>query len=131
MKNRGIIIFLVVLALVIVAVIAGDFIADRPDRREGNPYEFSVEEYKAVDPNLIHYRETKNLKPGFAEPAAISVDSNRIFLAGDTKVIGIDISGRLLMEIPLNVKPSALDVENEKYGLPWKTGLWCKILGVI
>lgn len=114
MKNRGIIIFLVVLALIIVAVIAGDFINDRPDHREGNPYEFSVDEYKTVDPELILYRETKNLKPGFAEPSAIAVDGENIWVAGDNRVIRIDASGRLLLEIPLTGKPKALDVAGEK-----------------
>ena len=38
MKNKGIIIFLIVLAVVIIGVIAGDYLSGRPDKSNPNPY---------------------------------------------------------------------------------------------
>lgn len=37
MKNKGIVIFLIVLAVVIVAIIAGDYLSDKPDKTGPKP----------------------------------------------------------------------------------------------
>ena len=111
MKNKGIVIFLILLAFVIVAVIVGDVLTNRPEKRSANPFEFSVEEFKAVDPGLIHFRETKNFNIGFSEPAGIAVDSTRIYLVGDEKLKIIDFAGKLLLEINLPGKPKTVQCE--------------------
>ncbi|MDD4109208.1 MAG: hypothetical protein PHH93_10870, partial [Prolixibacteraceae bacterium] len=71
MQKRGIIVFLIILAAVIVAVIVIDYISGKPDRSKPNPFAYDVEEFKKVDPSLINYRESKNFKIGFDSPAAI------------------------------------------------------------
>lgn len=114
MKNKGIIIFLLILAVVIVAVIAGDYISDRPDKSKPNPFAYDVDEFKTVDPELIHYKETKNFKIGFDEPAAITVQNEKIYVAGDTRLKIIDLSGNLLAEFALSGKPQAVEVLGEK-----------------
>ncbi len=73
MKNKGNIIFLLVMAAVIITVIVSEFLSDRPDRSKPNPFAYDVEEFKNVDPELILYKESKNFKIGFEEPAAIAV----------------------------------------------------------
>lgn len=112
MKNKGIIIFLILLAVVIVAVIVGDYISNRPYKSKANPYEFSVDEFKKVDPDLIKYKETKNFKVGFAEPAGISVNGGKIYIAGDQSLKVIDLSGKLLLEINLPGKPQTVESAN-------------------
>ena len=52
MKNKGIIIFLIILAVVIVGIIVGDYISNRPNTSEANPYEYNVDEFKNIDPEL-------------------------------------------------------------------------------
>ncbi len=114
MKNKGIVIFLILLAVVIVAVIAGDWYSKRPDKMEANPYEYSVDEFKNVPEELIHYRETKNFRISFEEPAGITIDKNLIYLVGDLKLQIIDLTGKLVKEISLSEKPKTVEVADGK-----------------
>lgn len=109
MKNKGIIIFLILLAVVIVAVIVGDYISNRPYKSKANPYEYSVDEFRKVDPSLILYKETKNFNIGFSEPAGISIGGGRIYLAGDLSIKVIDFSGKLLFEVNLPGNPQTVE----------------------
>ncbi len=108
MKNKGIIIFLVVLGLVITGVIIGDFLSTRPDRKKGNPYEYNVDEFKGVDPSLILYRETKNFETGLDSLKGLSYCEGNIYLAGDHKILIIDRNGKLLGEIVTPSVPSCV-----------------------
>ncbi|MDD2381461.1 MAG: hypothetical protein WCY58_03600 [Mariniphaga sp.] len=114
MKNKGIIIFLLVLAAVIVTVMVSDFLSERPDRSHPNPYAFDINAYKTTDPELIQYRETKNFRIGFAEPAAIHIHNQKIYVAGDRLLKIIQLSGNLVSEFPLPEKPVALEVFGER-----------------
>jgi len=114
MKNKGIIIFLLILAVVIVAVIVGDYVSDRPNRSKPNPFAYDVNEFKTVDPELIHYKESKNFRIGFEEPAAITIQNEKIYVAGDNRLKIIGLSGNLLAEFPLPGKPQTVEVLGEK-----------------
>ncbi|NOR75773.1 MAG: hypothetical protein GQ525_11510 [Draconibacterium sp.] len=114
MKNKGIVIFLIVLAVVIVGVIVGDFISKRPDKMAPNPFDYNLDEFKNVDESLIHYKETKNFKIGFEEPAGITLANEKIYLVGDKKLKIIDFAGKLLSEIELFDKPHTVEVADDK-----------------
>ncbi len=45
MKNKGIVIFLIVLAVVIVGIIVVDWYSKRPDNMDENKLEFIVDEF--------------------------------------------------------------------------------------
>jgi sugar lactone lactonase YvrE len=113
MKNKGIAIFLIVLAVIIIAVIAGDYLTSRPDKSNPNPFEYNVDEFKNVDSTLIHFKETKNFKIGFTEPAAITIEADKLYVTGDNKLQVIDITGKLLAEIVLSGIPKTLEVTTE------------------
>ena len=113
MKNKGIIIFLIVLALVIVLVMVGDWYSKRPDKMEANKFEFSVDEFKNVPDNLIHYKETRNFKVGCNEPAGLTIHNNLIYLVGDMKLKVIDDSGKLLKENVFVEKPKTVEVSGD------------------
>jgi len=113
MKNKGIIIFLIVLAVIIVAVIAGDYISKRPDKSEANPYEYNIDEFKDVDEELVLYKETKNFKIGFEAPSAITIANDKIFVSGDAKIKVIDLSGTLLNEIKLPENPNSIEISGD------------------
>jgi len=113
MKNKGIIIFLIILAVVIVAVIAGDYLSDKPDKSGPNPFEYNVDNFKTVDSTLIHFKETKNYRISFETPAAITISGNKIFLAGDSKIQVIGLDGSLTQEITLSGQPQAVEVFGE------------------
>ena len=113
MKNKGIIIFLIILALVIVAVMVGDYMSDRPDKSEANPYEYNIDEFKDVDADLVLYKETKNFKIRFEAPGAIAVDNRKIYIGGDTSVKIIDLSGKLQNEFRLPGKPHSIKIAGD------------------
>lgn len=113
MKNKGIVIFLIVLAVVIIAVIAGDYLSGRPDKSAPNPFAYDVNDFKNVPEELIHFKETKNFKLGFEQATAITIDSNKLFVSGDNKLQIIDTSGKLITELNLPGKPQTVEVLND------------------
>ncbi len=114
MKNKGIIIFLILLAVIIIAIIAGDYLSGRPDKSDPNPFAYDVNDFKKVPDELIHFRETKNFKLGFEKATSITIDSNKIFVTGDKKLQVIDITGQLIAEISLPENPKTVEVYNDK-----------------
>lgn len=113
MKNKGIVIFLIVLAVVIIAVIAGDYLSGRPDKSAPNPFAYDVNDFKNVPEELIHFKETKNFKLGFEQATAITIDSDKLFVTGDNKLQIIDISGKLITEINFPGKPQTVEVAKD------------------
>jgi len=114
MKNKGIVIFLIVLAVVIVAIIAGDYMSNKPDKTGPNPFEYNVDNFKTVDSTLIHFKETRNYRIAFETPTAITISGDKIYLAGDNKIQVILLDGNLLNEIGLTGMPQAVEVFGEK-----------------
>jgi hypothetical protein len=110
MKNKGIIIFLIVLAVVIVAIIAGDYLSNKPDKTGPNPFEYNVDNFKVVDSTLIHFRETKNFRIAFEKPVAITIANEKLYLAGDNKIQVIGLDGTLQQEIALTGMPQTVEV---------------------
>lgn len=113
MKNKGIIIFLIVLAVVIIAVIAGDYLSGRPDKSNPNPYAYDVNEFKNVPEEIIHFKESKNFKLGFEEPTAITISNDKLFVTGDNKLQIIELTGQLNIELTFPGKPATISVVNE------------------
>jgi len=124
MKNKGIIIFLIVLAVVIVAVMVGDWFSKRPDNMEANKFEYSVEEFKNVPQELIHYKETKNFKVGFENPKGIEIENNKIYVVGDQELKIIDFSGNLINEVGFLEEPHSLDVLGNKVFVVFEKFVW-------
>ncbi len=114
MKNKGIVIFLIILAVVIVAVVAIDYSSERPDKSEVNPYEYNIDAYKTVKPELIKYKETKNFKIGFDNPTGLTINDDRIYLTGDRSLKIIDLNGNLLNEITFQVEPKTVEADSGK-----------------
>ena len=108
MKSKGIVIFLVILGIVIVAIIAGDYISTRPDKQPGNPYELNLNEFREVDPKLILFTETKNFRISPDSLNGLSYHKGILYLTGDKKLQMIDKSGRLTNEISLTGTPSCV-----------------------
>lgn len=114
MKNKGIVIFLIVLAVLIIAVIAGDYLSGRPDKSASNPFAYDVNDFKNVPEELIHFKETKNFKLGFKQATSITIDDDKLFVTGDSIIQVIDFSGQLFSEIKLSEKPKTVEVYEGK-----------------
>lgn len=127
MKNKGIVIFLIVLALVIVGVMVGDWISKRPDKMEANKFEYDVSEFRQVPQELIHYKEARNFKVGFDVPAGLTISGDSVFLVGDQKLIVIDPDGRLLLEKDFTEKPTTVEVGKDNIYVAFENSV--KVLG--
>ncbi|MEI6142466.1 MAG: hypothetical protein WCP85_24535 [Mariniphaga sp.] len=123
MKNKGILIFLLILAVVIVGVIATDFNSTKPDQQPANPYEYNIDSFTRVDTALIMYKETRNLKIELVEPVGIALRENRIFVVGDQKLQIIEPTGRLLQEVNLDQKPTCVYVSEKNIFIGYRQSL--------
>ncbi len=124
MKNKGIIIFLIILAVVIIAVIVGDWYSKRPDNMEANKFAYSLDQFRNVPEELIYYKETKNFKIGFEKPRGLEVKNDKIYIVGDRELKIINFSGKLLTEVGFMEEPHSLDVCNDKIYVVFEKYVW-------
>src|SRR5665647_3892496 len=108
MKNKGIVYFLIILAIVIVVVVAVDYNASKPDQQPANPYEYSVDQFSRVDTAMIHYKESRDLAISFSEPVGISFRGRHLFVVGDQKMQIIEPTGKLINEVSFDEKPTCV-----------------------
>jgi hypothetical protein len=114
MKNKAIFLFLAVLTLVIIAVIITDFISTKPDKQSGNPYKYEMEDIARVAPEMILYREIRNMKLQMEEPGGISYQGQKLFIAGDEKLLCLDLKGNVIFVSKLNSVPLCVKATPEK-----------------
>lgn len=110
MKNKGIVIFLIILAVVIISVVALDYNASKPENQPENPYALNVDAFSVVDTALIHYKEIRKYDLSFAEPAGVSWHDNQLYIVGDQKMQVIQITGKLIKEVSFDTKPTCIYV---------------------
>jgi len=99
----------VLLVVVIIAVIVSDF-NTKPDQRKDNPYEYDIDEYKSVDPELIAYKETKNIKLNCEEASAIYFKNNKLYLLVDASLQVLSPEGKQFFQKELPEKARTLVV---------------------
>ena len=104
MKHKGIVMFLIILAIVIVALVALDFNGSKPDMQPANPYEFNVDQFSKIDTALIHYKESRNLAISFSEPSGVCFLEGRLYVVGDQKIQIIQPTGKLIKEVVFDQK---------------------------
>ena len=112
MKKKGIYIFLIALAAIIVVVIIGDFSRNKPGKRPSNPFEYDMSSMKEVDPEKIIYKETRNLNLKMNKPTGISFFGHRLFVVGDQSLQIIGLQGNLLLEVSLPVPPISVAADS-------------------
>jgi len=112
--------FLIFLALVIVAVIALNYISSKPRKAKQNPYEYNVDEFKKVDPELISHKESKQLKVTLDDHAGIATSNGNIYLASNQKLTVISPEGSKINEFPISPDARALAVNPYKIAVAYK-----------
>ncbi len=123
MKNRGIVIFLIVLAVIIVAVVAMDFNSTKPDQQLPNPYALNIDQFSKVDSALILFTERRDFAINFSEPAGVAFRDNQLFIAGDRKLQIIEPSGKLLKEISFDQKPTCVYASSQNIFVGFRKSL--------
>ncbi|MDA3928926.1 MAG: hypothetical protein PF541_08185 [Prolixibacteraceae bacterium] len=123
MKNKQITYFLIFLVLVIVVVIALNFTSNRPNNSKENPYEYDIDEYKMVDPTLIHYKETRQLKVKLDEHAGLATFNKIIYLASNSKLSAITAKGKIITEFAIQPDARAIAINNENVVVAYKQNI--------
>lgn len=100
--------FLVFLGLVIVAVIAVNYIGSKPKVAKQNPYEYNVDEFKQVDPELISHKEVRQIKVDVGDHGGIATANGHIYFASGNTVKTLSLDGKLLGEFAIDETPFAL-----------------------
>lgn len=113
MKNKGIVFFLIILALIIIAVVALDYNASKPGEQPANPYEFNVDPFSKIDTALILYKESRDLAISFSEPTGVCFRGHELFVVGDQKMQIIEPTGKLMNEVSFDQKPTCVYASNE------------------
>jgi hypothetical protein len=79
---------------------------------ETNPFEYDIEDFKKIDPGLVHYAESARIPLGPGEVHAIAAGSDgRIYVAGDEAVLVFDGNGTRLKTIETDGPAMALSVD--------------------
>ncbi len=105
MNRKLIILILLGLAIIIVGLVVMDVLNSRPDKRSGNPYEYSVDQFKSVDSTLIKYEETIDFTFGDLDLRGIAFANDRIYLVEDNFLVISSTEGKKLGKTALPDSP--------------------------
>ena len=114
MKNKYISFFLIILALLIVAVIALEYVNSKPKKAKQNPYEYNVDEFKQVDSTLVSHFEKRQIKVKINGRAGLTTFDGKIYLAANNTVSVISLEGRLLSSFSAPADARAIAVNSNK-----------------
>ena len=108
----------VVLAVVVVLLLVTD--------RRAEPsaaFRYDIGKFQEVDPSLIIFRETGKLVPGLERLTALAAGSDeKIYVAGDAKIVVYNLDGAELRRIPLTQTPDCIAVAPD--GAMWFAFAW-------
>jgi WD40 repeat protein len=93
MKRTLLYIVVVVLGILILFIILGDFMSNERADSAANPYAYKVDEYMSVDPSLIQYEEIKRIGLNIAKPKSIDINNDMIALGYENHLQVIDTTG--------------------------------------
>jgi hypothetical protein len=113
MKNKGIVFFLIILAIVIVTVVTYDYYSSKPDELPANPYALDADPFARIDTSLIMFNESRDLAINFSEPSGMCFQEGKIFVVGDQKMQIIEPSGKLFKEVLFDQKPTCVYVSQK------------------
>ena len=105
--------FLIFLALLIVAIIALNYTNSKPKKAKKNPFEYNIDEFRQVDPALVHYTEIRQIKIKLEGKAGICTWNGKIYLAANGKVSAISPEGKLENSFDVNNNTRAIAVNEQ------------------
>ena len=113
MKNRGLVIVVLVIIAIILGVILVDFFGNRPDRRSENPYALDVNQYRAVDPSLISYKEKRNFSLGLLIASDMSLFDSTLYISGNSALVVLPLDGTRATMHAIPAGATCLEVDGE------------------
>lgn len=110
MKNKYISFFLIILGLLIVGVIAIEYVNSKPKKAKQNPYEYNVDEFKQVDSLLVSHFEKRRIKVKLNGRAGLTTFDGKIYLAANSTLTVISPEGKLLSSFSASADTRAIIV---------------------
>ncbi|MDA3954512.1 MAG: hypothetical protein PF485_12770 [Bacteroidales bacterium] len=102
MKQKLIIGLSLILLLAVIIFMVRDFYKGS-NRNQSNPYEYKLDNLKNIDPELITYAESKQIKPNVENPLAIAIDSkDQIYVCGENILTKFDTTGNQLLSFDIH-----------------------------
>jgi hypothetical protein len=123
MKNKGIVFFLIILAIVIVAVVVSDYNSSKPGEQDANPYEYNINPFSKIDTALIIYKESRDFALTFSEPTGVHIREGELFVVGDQKLQIIGLTGELIKEMAFEQKPTCVYASAENIFVGFRKSL--------
>ena len=115
MKNKGILILIFSLVIIIIVLVTVDFSSTRINNRPDNPYEFQVEEYKQVPEELIRYKETRQFRMDANTFGGLSYHDELLYVIADQSIRIINPMGRQLGQFSLADSARCIHVVNKEF----------------
>ena len=119
--TNSVLIAVIIIAAIVVGIIAVVGIDPSGDEGSGLPqsFDYDLEKYKKIDPELIRYEQTAELSLDMKEPRAIAVGrDNRIYVAGDKEVRNFPADDLRMAPIKLKDEPRCLAVGADEHAFP-------------
>lgn len=113
MKNKWIGIFVAVIAVAVVVLLVMDSLNNRTGKRGDNPYKLEVDQYYQVDPDMILYKETRQIKLGEVKAHGLAYSDGRLFLLTDSLWRTLEVSGQEKLRVQLDDQPTCIHVNGE------------------
>ena len=105
MKKNGIYFLLILLAMVAGAIIVSDFNATKAKKARANPFALDISEFETVDPALVHYRETRNIRVPCEQAHCIAYFDDQLYIGADSFLQIITPKGKQVRKIDLPDAP--------------------------
>jgi sugar lactone lactonase YvrE len=118
MNRKLVNVFLVLLAVAIIAIILFDFLRNKAGDRSENRFEYNIDELRHVDSTLIIYRQVGQFPVNAEKLSGIAVSGDEIVVIADHLVLKYDKTGSEKFRGQINFDPTALapDSNGELWG---------------
>lgn len=112
-QNRLIIIAATLMIIAVVLFMAYDFFINNSSP-EKNIYEYNLDDFKKVNPELVKYSEIRRFSPNIEQLKAVAIDKfDNIYVTGKQKILIYDSTGDLKKEIITGTDALSIAVDND------------------
>jgi len=109
LSNKTVIRWVVIfLAILIIGLIIFERRSTRIGKRPANPFEYSVESFKAVDRTYIQYTESVDFTFGDFDLRGIAFSNHRLYVVEDNYLLVVSPAGEKLAKLQLPASPTCV-----------------------
>ena len=102
-----------VIAIAVVLLLVVDGLNTRTGKRGDNPFKLEVDEYYQVDPEMILYKESRQIKLGEVQPHGLAYADGKLQLLTDSLWRTLSLAGQEELRIKLPDQPGCIHANGE------------------